>query len=386
MKFTTQVKDLQEAIRAIATVPEVKGAAPASVKITADEFGGIYLQRNTHLASMRVDCPAEVSAGGSALVGFESLEARLHKAGASLQAVFTSDKDNKIRIESGTWLARIAVWPSNEQLPEIKSRVPNLPTFLSSDFMKALSVCQTAAWKGSGRDNLTGVCVRTTAGQYSLLATDGRRVHWFKLGEAFDPVLEWVDGEGNPVPYDVGFLITPDIIAALRVMIHDHDGALKIAVDHTGAQMSVGDRFIRYAIPAEIMPNIKTMLVAEKPKYSFKVERERLKKVVLNAMPTAYGDLNAMKLEFIHNLLTVYSEDGKGNEFRDTVECEGTPPKEVHFKVNGAYIVDMLTACGAEIVEINYHSDYHRFVLIEPDRQIAVGLMQDPAIPERFTP
>lgn len=386
MKFKAQAKDLQEAIRAIKCAPDLKSAPPPAIQITADEFGGIFFQRNTHLSTMRVDCPATVTGAGSALVGFEALEKRLGKAPASLEVAISTDHNNKLRIECGTWLAQIAIWPANELLPEIPAQKPTLPSFHSEDFEKGLKICMLAIWKESGRENLTGVSLRTTRGQYSLLSTDGRRVHWFKLGEAFEPVLDWKDAEGKPVPYDAGFLISQDAAHAIFAMLIDHQGALKISANHNGAQFSVGDRFIRFAIPNELMPSVNSMVGFEKPTYTFKFEKKRLSKAVTDALPTSYGDLHAIRLELVHNLLTVVADDGKGNEFKDPVQCIATPEREVHFRANAAYLADLLTACSGEEVEITYHKDYHRFIISEPDRQLAIGLMHDPAIPERLRP
>lgn len=365
MKFTVHTKELNKALGRLSAV---RSLGPSAVAIMADSLGGLFLQRDTTLVSMRIECPAEIEEEGIIAVSFAGLHQRIARtASEKIEVKLAKDK---LEIKAGTAVAGLVVWPKahlNATIP----KPDGMPvTFQAEQLAKWIKLAATACTDGLHRPHLAGVCVRSCLGKIIVLGIDGRRVHCGIGDDAFEEVHR---GEAS---FDSGVLIPVELVSSVEKLIGENGGDVNLVVGDNTAQVSAPMGWIRFTTPVDLPPDMTTILKEAKYSVEMQVDRLALLEAAIAAAPAGFGDAQQITLRSAGENLMIEANDGQGNEYRDFASATIKSKLPFCVSANASFLSDFLKGLNGDWIDIGYLSDVHALVCRQPDRYLVLMLMR----------
>lgn len=253
---------------------------------------------------------------------------------------------NRVELTSGDATFRLAGQPASDfpTLPEAED-ADYLPTAGVSEAMGKVAFAMST---DETRYNLNGVYFDLPRGK--LVATDGHRMALAEI---------------DPADVSEAVIVSKKAVAKLRKLLGaEGEGKGEFAISKTSllyrrSGLSLVARLIDGSFPDY------TQVVPERTKKPVKVERATLRDALGRVMLLASDKASAVGLAFEEGKLTLTARNPEEGDATDTVALVGEI-KPLKINVNGQYLMDMLTATGAEKVELHLGDDMSP-VLVAPD-------------------
>lgn len=365
MKATANPQQLKAALHRVAAAPSFK--VGGAVNLIADEFGGLTIKRTTGLATMKVECEAEVEEGGECAVALDKLNDLAGRWSGDTCEI-TRDA-SKLNFKVGTSKASLVIWPEKDLEPDLEPIQASTITFDSERFLDFIEVGLRAAYTGGERANIRGVNIRTAHGRITVAGMDGRRIHACFGEETFEGIMPAEDGSHDP-----GVLLPKEIVNAVARMIGDDHCAVRLKVSERGGQIEAAGRTFRFLTPQDVAPNIDPFLVPTDRSAECVTDRKGLIKIVKSALPLSYGDSRRIAVSWTASEITVEADDQSGNIYTDSQPAKADKPHQLC--VNGDYLMDFLESLKGDAIRLCHAPGYNALTCTEEDRYLILMLIR----------
>ncbi|MDR3316670.1 MAG: DNA polymerase III subunit beta [Puniceicoccales bacterium] len=365
MKFTVDRKILCDGLQAVGSPVSAKPSMSILGNVLLEATGDELTLTATNL-DLGICCSVAASVPGA---GVTTLPVK--KLASIARAIPAGELDfelcptgKSMRISGGGSLFRLPCLPAAD--------FPSLPTlekartldFSAEQLFLALRHVEYAQSSDGHRQILNGICVQVGGGQFSLMATDGRRL-------AVDSI---------PCSGEEGSLILPSGTAAelLRLL----PGAESVRFSFTGRQVaftlsqsesaqSPGRIHAVSKVVEGNYPNCKQVIPGPAER-RVRIGREMFLEALQRATLVSSGTGPSVRLKFSENLLEVFAASVEFGEAHERVAIIFPEPGETEISFNPRYLIEPLRALNCEEIAFEFRDPLSPGVLRAGDHFLCV--------------
>jgi len=245
--------------------------------------------------------------------------------------------DAKATVKCGRSKITLNAMPSNE-FPD--SREPtefDIVTFKGEDLKRALSSVKNAQGDNDVRAYFNGVNIEFEKGQCDVVATDGHRLHHYKMAisEGQDLQRKCIVPKDS-IPPIYKYLDSGDVSIRLS------DNSLRISDEESSIQTKLLDA--RYPDWKRIVPQQNPVAVT--------VNKADLEQALKGALVASSEKFKGVRLSIANGLAKFESNAPDGSSSEEVIECAMSGADSIEIAFNGSYVIDAVFAVESENVEI----------------------------------
>lgn len=367
MKLQCTSKELKAALSVLGCIPGVRGSDidTMNIKIEADEFAGLYLSRQTSEAYARVNIEAKIEKDGALYASYDSVAGLITSAKSELIEFESVKEDVRVSSIKSKWVKRFkTVRPEKEhETPDKGGRSVKVDR---KALRHAINRAGLATHKD--REGQQGVIFRNDMDAFCACATDGRRMHVIKVGEALDEPVCPNEGTGT----DQGFSLPPEALKAFSAALEGKDGEAELIFTDHCIILETADAIIQSPTISTVPMSFKQFFGQLAPvTSSASVGKEELIAAINEARPYG-GGLQGETVQLIwgKNAVTVYTETPNAEVFSQTIDAKAKGSDKWH--CNSAYLLDLLRCVDDEHCEIQLRMPLAVLTIVEGDATLAL--------------
>lgn len=367
MKTTIKTKDANRALKVLGSLPGVNGpeSLAHSIKIDADEFTGVTLERQTREGYASVTIEGEVEAAGSRYVSASQLT-RVASSLFSEQVRISATADkvdvSSMKSKSGSKLSVFS--------PEFKIAKPELSPCASMviekqalrEIFRKVSVAAS-----KDRAGMLGVIVRKQGSKIVAMSLNGNRIHALNLcdGEPLNP---------SPLGHDVGYSLPLDGVHAM-VQALEGDGEASLAIDGKIASLSTSSATVITQLEECITNDIgKFMDGMNKPVFVAHLGRPEFCEAI-NQVYRSSDSVEGKKIELQCSNAGQIKIKTVGGEMESSyiIDCK-TTGKDLAACFNPIYLIDAMNCAPSDeiLFQVGENNGAHYATISGEDHKIVV--------------
>lgn len=342
MKLRVERDALADAVAWAARALPSRPAVPvlAGLLLDADPAGILRLSSFDYEVSARVEIPAEVMDGGSALVSGKLL-ADISKSLPGKPVDVTTD-GSKVSVTCGSGRFTLLTMPV-EEYPSLPSMPEASGTVPGDDFARAVQQVGVAASRDETLPILTGVRVEVEGDQLTLLATDRYRLAMRTLG--------W--HPSDPAVSDVALVRARTLSDVARALGTGADVTFALSTGGSTEMVGFeagGRRTTSLLVDGEY-PKVRALFPEAAPIHAV-VDTQALTDAVRRVSLVAERN-TPVHLKFTDGALTL--EAGQGEDAQASEAVEATlVGEELSIAFNPQFLLDGLGALGAPLARLSF--------------------------------
>lgn len=322
---------VQMALRAVSarvTMPILSG-------LLLNTEGGRLSVSGTDLEiSIRVESDAAVQEGGSTVV-----------SGRLLGDIVKSLPSGEVRLETGekylTVKSAAGEYRIREMMPEDFPQIPDwegesVIKVVAGEFASGVQQTSRASSSDEKRPVLTGSLLEKNVGEGTVrvVSTDSYRLAWKEL-DVSGSIADWED-----------CIVPTKTLNEVARMAASAESDVEMKIQEKQAMFRMADMVVRSRLIEGQFPNYR-QLTPKGERTSVRVDREELASVLRRALIFGHN----LKLGVYGDHLVVHTETPEVGDSREEIPAE-VEGEEMEIGFNGSYLMDGVTALGAEKVEI----------------------------------
>ncbi len=337
MKFKVEKSVLINGIQSVQNVITTKSALPILSHILLEAQNGSLKLTATDL-DIGISCviPVDIQEAGAITVPAKRFSDIVKEFPAEIVSL-TTKKNNQVIIDSDSCQFKIMGLVKEEfpKLPEFKDR--KVVKIEQKVFKSMLLLTSFAVSMDETRYVLNGILFKINKNQFTLVATDGKR-------------LAIADKKLNSdSDVDINIIVPLKTIQELNRSLQE-EGELSLVVSSNQALFDLGSIGIVSRLIEGEFPDYQQVVPAAADN-KMRVERNQLLLAVRRAALLATPDYQAVKLEVFKNKLAISKSTPDIGEFHEElpVEYQG---RELVIGFNPAYLIDVLKNLNEEMVNL----------------------------------
>lgn len=337
MKFKVEKSVLINGIQSVQNVITTKSALPILSHILLEAQNGSLKLTATDL-DVGISCviPVDIQEAGAITVPAKRFSDIVKEFPAETVSL-TTKKNNQVIIDSDSCQFKIMGLVKEEfpKLPEFKDR--KVVKIEQKVFKSMLLLTSFAVSMDETRYVLNGILFKINKNQFTLVATDGKRL----------AIAEKKLNSDSDV--DINIIVPLKTIQELNRSLQE-EGELSLVVSSNQALFDLGSIGIVSRLIEGEFPDYQQVVPAAADN-KMKVERNQLLLAVRRAALLATPDYQAVKLEVFKNKLAISKSTPDIGEFHEElpVEYQG---RELVIGFNPAYLIDVLKNLNEEMVNL----------------------------------
>lgn len=366
MNATIDTKRLRDGLSRLSAIPGVRGASPSinAVRISADEFNGLTLTRITPEARAKITYGCGVKTEGKTTVDIGHLIALCAK---------TTEKELSLELNGVALHLRAGKSDAELSKWDEEGLLKDHPPILGQDIkINAAELCDkigravAAAYRGQGRDELSGICFRKMNDRLSIFGADGRRVHvcWFDNNEQIN--ANWENDK------DDGVSISIPAAEAVRKVFSGSQDECQITFGD-GVEFATDEISLR--VPRSVkVPAYIDRFLTHTPATAFEIDREQFAKTISASMAVT-NEYRHVTFSTGVGVLKIHTEVA-GAKFKEEIPAQIIKGGG-SFTADGQFLLDLLDCAQNKTTHIAIN-DSRALVIEEADFYGILSLCLEP--------
>ncbi len=348
MKIRVSQKSLSAGIQTVQSVVSSRSALPILSNVLIEAVEGKLIFRATDLdISISTSVPAIVFEEGAVTVPakrFSEIVKKLPNISVSLEV----ENHSRVTLKSERGIFKI--------MSISKEEFPNFPevnayrqiTFDEKTLKRMIQKTAYAASSDDARPALNGVLLEITSGSVNTIATDGRRLAWFKAQRETD-VID-----------DLRVTIPPKVLKYLTNLLGSGDVEITLAENYIVFQLEETTIYSR--LIAEPFPDYKQVIPSDNDK-SVIVNREEFTAALRRVSIFASQQTNQMRIHLQPDQVELSVNTPEIGEAKEEVSANYTG-EEIDISYNAIFLLDILRNIDSDELRMEFSSSVGAGVFI----------------------
>jgi DNA polymerase III subunit beta len=340
MEFTVKRNALLGELNLVQGVIERKSTIPILSNILLETTGESLNITATDLdVSVCCGCTAEVLAEGTTSVSARHLFDIVRLLPEDADIHFSLLENDWVKLQFGKAVYRVVALPKENfpSIPEFSGTQLSIPGSVLSSLIQRTMFAIT---QEESRYSLNGALLTILPQEIRMVATDGHRLAL---------VSNSVDIPS--VDLEISALIPRKTLVEIQKLIGDQNTVVEYGRDENHLFFTIGGKRLVSRILAGQFPNYEMVIPRENDKSIF-VGTQNFADAVRRAKVMSDQKLKSIRLSVSPGMLELTASSAEAGEAKEVVPAEYDGPSlEIGF--NPDYLLDFLSVCGSEKVEIS---------------------------------